>query len=85
MARHPARLQAGPEAGMIPPASSQRRNLVQDTARIIEAVRNAATDNRLSCEAAHRIGEELKIPLREIGAVCNELKIKITACQLGCF
>lgn len=51
----------------------------------IEAVRNAAVDNRLSCEKARALAEELNIPLREIGAICNELKIRISACQLGCF
>ena len=58
---------------------------MRDRERIIEAVRHAAVDNRLSCEAAHRIGETLNVPLREIGAVCNELQIKIASCQLGCF
>lgn len=48
-------------------------------------VRKAAKNGRLSCEEAHRLSEELKIPLRKIGAVCNEVKIKITSCQLGCF
>ncbi len=55
------------------------------TDKIRDAVRKASRDNRLSCEAAHAIGKELNVPLAEIGAVCNELKIKITACQLGCF
>jgi len=58
---------------------------MQEKERIIDAVKKAAVDNRLSCERAHRIGEELNVALREIGAVCNELKIKITSCQLGCF
>lgn len=53
--------------------------------RIIEAVKKAAVNDRLSCEAAHRIAEQLQVALREIGAVCNDLKIKISACQLGCF
>lgn len=53
--------------------------------RLIEAVRNAAQDGRLSCEQAHDLGRELDVPLRDIGAICNELKIKVTACQLGCF
>ena len=48
-------------------------------------VRKAAVNGRLSCEEAHRLSGELKIPLREIGALCNELKIKIAACELGCF
>ena len=50
-----------------------------------EAVRNAAHDGRLSCESAHELGKEHDVPLQEIGAVCNELNIKIKACQLGCF
>ena len=52
---------------------------------LAKAVRKAAVNGRLSCEAANTMAEELKVPLREIGALCNELKIKITACQLGCF
>ena len=48
-------------------------------------VRKAAVNGRLSCEEAHRLSGELKIPLREIGALCNELKIKIASCRLGCF
>ncbi len=52
---------------------------------IRNAVRKAERDDRLSCEAAHAIGRELNVPLREIGAVCDELKIKIKECQLGCF
>jgi hypothetical protein len=53
--------------------------------RIIEVIRKASVDDRLSCERAHELSKELKIPLGEIGIACNELKIKITACQLGCF
>ncbi len=49
------------------------------------AVKKAVRDSRLSCEAAHAIGKELNVPLQTIGAVCNDLKVKITACQLGCF
>jgi hypothetical protein len=50
-----------------------------------EAVRKAAVNNRLSCERAHALSKELNVSLREIGAACNDLKIKMTACQLGCF
>ncbi len=58
---------------------------MEEKERIVKAVRETAVQGRLSCEAAHRLGEELKVPLRTIGAVCNELQIKITSCQLGCF
>ena len=53
--------------------------------QIIDAIRSGTVDNRLSCEKAHELSAALSIPLREIGALCNELKIKISACQLGCF
>lgn len=53
--------------------------------KLVEAVQAAAIAGRLSCEKAHEITRTLDVSLQEIGAVCNELKIKITACQLGCF
>ncbi len=53
--------------------------------KIMEAIRMASENNRLTCEKAHALAGELKVPLREIGALCNELNIKIAACQLGCF
>lgn len=51
----------------------------------VEMIRAASPDNRLSCEQAHDLARELNISLQELGALCNELKIKITTCQLGCF
>ncbi len=53
--------------------------------QLVEAVRKAAENGRLSCERAHELGRELNVPLSAIGAVCNELRIKIRSCQLGCF
>ena len=53
--------------------------------QLAESVRKAAEGGRLSCAAAHDLGRELNVSLQEIGAACNELKIKIAACQLGCF
>ena len=52
---------------------------------MIKAIRNAAVDNRLSCGKARALAEELNVAVREIGALCNELKIRISACELGCF
>ena len=53
--------------------------------QLIEAIKKASADNRLTCEKAHMLSAELKVTLQEIGVLCNELKIKISACQLGCF
>jgi hypothetical protein len=53
--------------------------------QLIEAIKKASAGDRLTCEKAHELSAKLKVPLQEIGVLCNELKIKISACQLGCF
>ncbi|MGI6064926.1 MAG: hypothetical protein ACOYI2_00360 [Bacillota bacterium] len=52
---------------------------------ILDAVREAAENGRISCAKAHKLGEELGVPLGVIGAAADELGIKIINCQLGCF
>ncbi len=39
----------------------------------------------ISCAKAFEIAKKYNISLQETGKKCNELKIKITNCQLGCF
>lgn len=56
-----------------------------DRDKIIEAIRTAARDNRLSCASAHELARKLNVAPEELGSICNDLKIKITACRLGCF
>lgn len=53
--------------------------------KIREAIQAASINNRLSCEKAHELSKTFGVTLEELGTLCNELKIKITACQLGCF
>ncbi len=53
--------------------------------KIIEAIRAASANSRLTCEKAHELSRSLNVPLNKIGQVCNQLHIKISACQLGCF
>jgi len=53
--------------------------------KIVEALRASSADNRLTCAQAHALAKKLDVTLQELGALCNELKIKISACQLGCF
>ncbi|MFH0896133.1 MAG: hypothetical protein V2A54_17000 [Bacteroidota bacterium] len=40
---------------------------------------------RLTCTDARRIAEKLKISYAEMGKLCNDEKIKIHHCELGCF
>ncbi|MCX8027603.1 MAG: hypothetical protein N3A62_07125 [Thermodesulfovibrionales bacterium] len=42
-------------------------------------------NGRISCKEARRIAEELAVPYKMVGELANELKIKIFACELGCF
>lgn len=45
----------------------------------------AAPEGKLPCAAACRLAEELGLSRKDLGALLNELKIKIIHCQLGCF
>jgi len=53
--------------------------------KIVETLRASSSGNRLTCEQAHALAKKMNVTLQELGALCNELKIKISACQLGCF
>jgi len=44
-----------------------------------------AVDRRLTCADARKIAEDLGVPYHEVGAVADELGVKIKNCQLGCF
>jgi hypothetical protein len=52
---------------------------------VVEAVKDAAEDGRVSCEQAHQIASRLGVPLETVGRALDLLRIKITRCQLGCF
>jgi hypothetical protein len=53
--------------------------------KIIEEIKKKATNNRLPCLVARKIAEELSVSYREVGEAADELNIKITSCELGCF
>lgn len=53
--------------------------------KVLDRVKAAAEDGRLTCPKARRIADELGVPAKVVGQACNELKIKISGCVLGCF
>jgi hypothetical protein len=55
------------------------RNLIKK--RIIEAAQNG----RLQCSGALSIASSLGVPAKNVGDVADELQIKISKCQMGCF
>jgi hypothetical protein len=48
-------------------------------------IQATAPAGQLPCAAAFQLAEELGLSRAEMGELLNELKIKITHCQLGCF
>ena len=56
-----------------------------DDKEIKALIMKKQSDNRISCEAACEIAEQIGASKIEIGRLLDEMKIKIHSCQLGCF
>jgi hypothetical protein len=52
---------------------------------IVEEIKQKAINGKLPCSFARRIAEELAVSYKEVGRIADELSIKITNCELGCF
>jgi len=52
---------------------------------IVAKLKELARDGKITCAAAQKIAVENKIPLKQVGDMLNQMKIKIIQCQLGCF
>ncbi len=50
-----------------------------------KALNERAPDGRISCQEARQVAEDMDLEYSEVGQACNDLGIKIHACQLGCF
>jgi hypothetical protein len=53
--------------------------------QVIEAIKKKAKEDRIPCAVCFQISEEYGIPKRELGAILNEIGIKVIQCQLGLF
>ena len=62
-----------------------RVKVVDKKGKIIEELKKRAENGKISCSVARKVARDLDISPREVGAACDELKIKIFACELGCF
>jgi hypothetical protein len=40
---------------------------------------------KLACAEAFKLAQQFEMEIIEIGRICNQHKIKICKCQLGCF
>lgn len=52
---------------------------------IADAIKKSLKNNRLSCAAAHRIADSLKVAPSNVGMNIDLLECRINKCQLGLF
>ena len=50
-----------------------------------QAIQSQAVEGKVACKAMLDLAGRTDTPSRQIAKVCNELGVKISACQLGCF
>jgi hypothetical protein len=53
--------------------------------KIKELLKKKSVNGKIPCPLARQIAEELSVPYKEVGRNADELRIKITSCELGCF
>jgi hypothetical protein len=53
--------------------------------KVIETIKKRAQEERVPCAVCFQIAEEYGIPKRELGAILNDLGIKVVQCQMGLF
>lgn len=52
---------------------------------VLNELKKNSKNRHISCASCFKIADKLKVPLKTIGRLCNENKIRISYCQLGCF
>jgi hypothetical protein len=56
-----------------------------DTEQIEQIFKQEDIGSEITCPQAFELSEKYQIPKMDIARYCNVNKIKIRACQLGCF
>ncbi len=57
----------------------------QKIEEIEKTILEKSKEGRIPCPLCFKIAEEFGISRPEMGKILNEMKIKISQCQLGCF
>ncbi len=53
--------------------------------KLAEEIRASLIDGYLPCPVAFQLAERLKLARHRVGTTANQMKIRISNCQLGCF
>lgn len=60
-------------------------DMVEKKELIRSSLKEKTVEGKVACPLARKLAEDLKVSFREVGEVADELEIKITDCELGCF
>ncbi len=52
---------------------------------IINRLKEVAKEGKISCAMAMKIADDFHVPIKRVGELLNQIKVKIAQCQLGCF
>lgn len=61
------------------------RSAAEAPQEVTAAIKASLADGYLPCGSAFEIAQNLKVPLVAVGNVADDLGIRVTSCQLGCF
>ena len=68
---------------------TERGDTMSENSEHLETIVDASVEvdgrKTMPCVKAFELADQLGVKLSEIGAICNDSKIKIVSCQLGCF
>jgi hypothetical protein len=56
-----------------------------DRKKLEEAILEKSKNGKLPCALCFKMADDFGVSKNEIGKVLNEMKIKVSQCQLGCF
>ena len=65
--------------------NGKREDRILKEEEIVVLLKEASKEGKILCAVAQKIAVENKIPMKQVGGILNKMKIKIHACQLGCF
>jgi hypothetical protein len=52
---------------------------------LIEKAKGESRNGKISCRQAFKLAEETGLSPKDLGSLLNEIGVKVSACQLGCF
>jgi hypothetical protein len=64
---------------------NQKDQLIEAVVKSARSGDNPDDKKQLTCAAAFELAQKYETEIIEIGRICNQHKIRICKCQLGCF